>query len=272
LVVSTNSKDVEDIPFHHGVFADIINSPELKNYFEERERAVEGMKSELEKAENAEKALSSYQKKAKESKEETIKRKKGLSLGMEKVVFVDPMYISVDKTEGLTFEASEQKLVNFSNDLTEISAKAGLSSEVLAPKIFTSADVEKYNNMAAINFWIGERLDHDEINIIPLESEYATKVAEQYGTNNFVFSGVYSFKEKKENIGIAILSILLVYTAPYGIWYLVKPNWNTYYYTLVYDVTNGKCKMDEVLEFNMKDNRSLVKSQMYDLMIQMKRK
>lgn len=261
-------KDVEEIPFHYAVFNDLIEQSDFKHYFSESEERAKKKKEKEEEKINRENAMTSKQK----NKKERDKSKHGLSLGLDKVVFVDPFYLSIDNTQGNFLENSENKLVNFSNDLTDLSGKAGLNSDVLAPKIFTSADVEKYNNMASVNFWIGERLDHVNIDLIPLETEYVMEVSEKYNTNHFVFSGILAYKEPKDNIGLAILSILTIYTSPWGIYQLAKPNWNTSYYTMVFNVENGDCYMNEQLDFNMKDNRSLIKSQMYDLMLQMKKK
>lgn len=264
-------KKVEQISFQYTAFADYIDSKEFADMYEEIEDKVEKDKRNKKQEEEADEKLSASQKRSREAKEEKEIRKKGKALGLNKVVFVDPFYLSVDNTKGSTLENSEQKQINFSKDVTEVSEKAGLKTDILTPKIFTHSDVDKYNQLAAVNFWISERLDHENIKMIPLESEYISTVSDDFGTKNFAFSGILSFKEKKDQIALALLSIITVYTAPWGIYYILSPNWNTYFYTLVFNVETGDCYMNEQLEFDMKESRSLLRSQLYDLFIQMKR-
>jgi hypothetical protein len=107
--------------------------------------------------------------------------------------------------------------------------------------------------------------------MIPLETEFVDDLIKESGTNKILFSGVYTYREPKQNIGWAIIACIIPYTLPFGIVYLAKPNVHTYYYTLVFDLENGDCNLNETVDFNISVKRGIVKSGSYVQMLQIKR-
>jgi len=269
--VEKTTIDPKHHEFHYGTFSDLIENPEFIGFMNEMSKLAEEEKSDKNEKEKIESKLTSYQKNQKEMMDRQKRIKKGVSLGIDSVIIVDPFYFELDRRRAIAMVDSEKKLVNFSVDIKDLAQKAELNTQIIAPKLFTESAVADYNNMSLFNFWVGERLDHENIDIIPLESEYAVVATDHLGTNKIIYSGVFSFREQKDNIGWAILASIVPYTAPFGIYYLAKPNVHTYYYTLLFDVETGVCQMNETIHFNMEDKRGMIRSCIYDLMLQIKR-
>lgn len=254
--------------FYQGVFNDLILNDDFKNYVVLMESEAKLNRNSIVRGVELEDENKVETKKKSKSKEEEERER--LNLGLEKVLIVDPFYFHVDRRKTFSILDSEEKLVNFSVDMDELSKKAGIENKMLAPKLFKEMDVNDYNDMAAINFWAGERLDHHNVRMIPLETDYIEPVVNIHGTNTVLFSGIYTYREKKSNIGLAVLASIFIYTAPFGIAYLAKPNMHTYYYTLLFNIENGNCYINETKHYNMNGKRGLIRSNIYDLMLQLK--
>lgn len=266
--------DPQNLEFHYTAFGDLMEDENFKNYMKKMEESAKNNKESLVRGESfREEGVERNYKKEREErdKEASIRKRKGVSLGVDTIIIVDPFYLEVDNRKGLSIVDSEKKLVNFSVDLDELSKQAGLVNQMLSPKLFNENDLKKYNQMSLLNFWAGERLDHNNIRMIPLETEFVDDLIEENGTNKILFSGVYTYREPKHNIGWAIIACIIPYTLPFGIAYLAKPNVHTYYYSLVFDLENGDCNLNETVDFNISDKRGIVKSGVYDLMLQIKR-
>lgn len=263
--------DPENHEFYFGLFTDIIDDPEFKNYVKSIETIAAEEKEREKEKEKIESKLTYYQKNQKELTEKQQRRKKGVALGIDTLIIVDPFYFELDRRREISVVNSEKKLVSFSVDIKELSGQAGITSTMIAPKLFTESDVANYNRMSLFNFWAGERLDHENIDIIPLETEYAAEAAKEIGTQKIMYSGVFSYTEMKDHVGWAIVATIIPYTAPFGLYYLLKPNTHTLYYTLVFDIETGICNLNESIHFNMDDKRGMIKSSIYDLMLQVKK-
>jgi len=151
-----------------------------------------------------------------------------------------------------------------------------LESEILSAKKFNSGDAESYNNLAAFNDWVGERMDHDnsseKLNIIPSETEYALIASNNVGTEYISYSGVVIYKEKKDNIGGTLLYTIIIYPLlPLGIYYAVTPSYYSYYYTMVYSVKTGKKVINKIYEMKIKANEGNINSFMYQTMVDMQK-
>ncbi len=273
-VVKQREATKEEVIFHLLAFADVLDDPELKNMFASAQIAAD-MKADLAaEKEGSSKKMSEYEyRKQQKQQKKQYKKGEAPNLGIDSVVFVDPFFFEVDERKGLRLVKSEAKLLQFSQQIGENASLAGLNYQILDPKKFAENEVDRFNDMAAINDWIGERLDHEEVEMIPLESEYATPVAEKYGTDHFCYTGVFSYKQQRENRGsIILVSILYFPILPFGIYYAMSPIYETNYYTLVYNVKTGKQEMSHVVTMKSKSKKGYLDSQMYDVMKRMKNK
>lgn len=270
---TSTTVDPAKMEFQKYVFTSLIDDADFSSYFVSIKEKAEKVKAEKKQEEALDSKLTYYQKQAKERAKKQERKSKGVRLGLDKIVVVDPFYFTLDNRKKIRFESSELKLVNFSNDLQNVGQKTGLEVDVIAPKLFNAEDVDKYNEMCLLNDWVGERLDHENRNMIPLNSDYMYALADKHNTDYFMYTGVYSYKVPKENVGAILLAGIVLYpTLPIVIAYLVSPNRYTMYYSLMFNVRNGDCILNENIQFKSKDSRGTLQSMMYDLMLQINRK
>ncbi len=202
-------------------------------------------------------------------------KRHGFALGIDKVVVVDPFFFIIDERKGLQLMDSEKELIDFNHQITQCADQSNLESEILFPKSMNGNDVDRYNHMALMNDWVGEKLSHEDsgVEMIPIQTEQTSVLADIYGTDYFCYTGVFTTKQKRGGTGSAImLGILLYPILPFVIVRAFTPLRNTFYYFLMYNMRTGTTKW--VLEKNIKrsaDN-GYVNSLMYDTMSQIKAK
>ena len=269
-VVETKKSDASK--YYMLAFADIQDRADVKSMFDAAEnKAAE--KEALEKAEKEKRAkMSSYQIRKEEQDKKTNNRKQGLALGIDTVVYVDPFYYAEDDRHGLKLIQSETQQLEFSAEIRENAMYSGLNIDLLNPKSFSANDVDKYNDMATVNDWMGERLDHDdEMEMLPLETDRMMEVSKKYNTTHFCYTGIYTYKQKRDNRGTIILFSILCYPIlPFGVAYALTPEHHTYYYTLMYDVQTGKPDIIRTIHLKSKAKKGYINSIMYDMMQQIK--
>jgi hypothetical protein len=269
-VVETQKSDASK--YYMLAFADIQDRPDVKKMFDDAENSA-AEKDAAEKAEKERRAkMSSYQVRKEEQDKKSNNRKEGLALGIDTVVYVDPFYYAEDDRHGLKLIQSETQQLEFSAEIRENAMYSGLNIDLLNPKSFTANDVDKYNDMATVNDWMGERLDHeDELDMLPLETDRMMEVSKKYNTTHFCYTGVYTYKQKREGRGTIILFSILCYPIlPFGIAYALTPEHHTYYYTLMYDVKTGKPDIIRTIHLKSKSKKGYINSIMYDMMVQIK--
>jgi hypothetical protein len=270
---ATETKKSDASKFDLLAFGDILDRPDVKQLFATAENSA-AEKEAVKKAEQDKlDKMSSYERRKMEQKKNSSQKKEGLNLGIDKVVFVDPFYYMADDRKGLKLIKSETQQLEFSNQIRENAGYSGLNIDLLNPKSFTANDVDKYNDMAIVNDWMGERLDHeDDMEMIPLETDRMMPLVKKYNTTHFCYTGVYTYTQRRENRGsIILLSILCYPILPIGIAYALTPEHDTYYYTLMYDVTTGNVDVKNTVHLKSKSKDGYINSIMYDMMLQIKR-
>jgi hypothetical protein len=256
--------------FHLNAFADIINDPELKKQFDAAESEAKSLKAKKEAEDKKYKSLSDYERRKKEN--EDLKANKRVQLGVNKMIIIDPFYFSADDRGGLKILDSEQKLVEFNGQIKKCSQKAGLDAQVISSKSFTESDVELYNDMSLMNSWVTEKMDHEHVDMIPLEGDFVNGLIQKYGTKYFCFTGLLSYKDHREGAaGLIIAGIVLYPLFPIALYMAASPINRTYYYTLLYDVEKGEAVLMRNVKLNAKSNKGYVNSIMYDQMLQIKK-
>lgn len=167
-------------------------------------------------------------------------QRKGYSLGIDKVVFVDPFFFKADERSGLKLEDSEKELMEFKGQIEDCADACKLEHEVLFPKAMSAYDMDKYNTMAMMNDWVGEKLSHEsnDLDIIPLETEYTAALSDTYGTDYFCYTGVFTSKMRRPGAWSTVIGCIILYPLlPLALVRAFTPLRQTYYYFLLY---NGK--------------------------------
>ncbi|MCA6363331.1 MAG: M48 family metallopeptidase [Bacteroidetes bacterium] len=255
--------------FHLLAFADILEQKEVKALFENAEARASERKEAEKKEELALSKMSAYEKRKAKEKAENYT---GQSLGLKKVLVIDPFYFAADERKGLHLLESDDKKRQLTQQIIENARYANLEVELFDPKTFTADDVDKYNDLAMLNDWISERMQHDEIEILPASGEMADQVARKHNAEDIYIAGVFSYKQPRSNRGSILLVCLFLYPAlPFAIVYALTPEQDTYFFSLVYNLHYGTQRMKRVIHMKSKSRNGYINSQMYDLMLQIKR-
>jgi len=209
-----------------------------------------------------------------EEEEEEIKKNYNKNkISAKKVLFIDPMYYSVDERQGVKLENSEDLKYKFYDQITRIGALTELETEVLSPKQCEVGEYEKMNHLSVCNDWAEEINDlsdvHKHLNFIPSQSEYMKNVSEVYGTDNIAFTGVVDFNIKKRGMGI-LAAAVVPYAWPFLAGYLLSDKHEVYYYTFIYDAASGDVKVDKIYFMNRKPMEANINSYMYEMFSIMK--
>ena len=195
------------------------------------------------------------------------------TLGIDKIVIVDPFYMKLDmrKKDNVSYFSGEAKQKEFSKLLEGNANRLRLEYEILDPNSFDESDMEKYNDLSFINDWVAERLTHGDFDSpIVLNNEFKQELLKKFGTNYFMWTGAISTHEKKENLGLYILGCFIPYTLPFCIGYVVTPKYDTYFYSIVFDIQSGKIVLFNEHTIDMNDKESVLNSVIYDTFYQVK--
>lgn len=261
--------------FHHEYIYTSSNIAEIELWFEEAKTIIE----QEDAKEDEYDGMSYYERRKAEKKAEKENKKlvyKNADINTSKIVFVDPDYFVVDERKGQKLENAEKKRYDFYQQVDRVANKAGIEYEILSPKVFNTNDADKYNDLAKINDWVGEKMMHEDIKkswiIIPSESEYVSYLKNEYNTDIFIYTGVLQYKEKRANVASTLITSILFYPLlPYGIYYAATPINYTYYYNLFYNVSEDRNLLNTVKILKIKSSKGVINSSMYDMLTQIKK-
>ncbi len=215
--------------------------------------------------------------KKEKAKAQRIHRKKGYALGIDKIVMVNPWYAKIDqrKKKPVNYMASESAELALNNQIMKNAERAKLEVDLLGDHSFTSTDVQKFNDYVFLKNWFRERAEHleAEVPMENLEAEQVQALVARYGTKYYCWSGLVDVREKKRGAGLVLFYTAIVYPLlPFGVYYAVTPDYNTYYYSLVFDITTGKPVFTDIQYIDRKNNRDILNSTVYNTFYQLKKK
>lgn len=121
-------------------------------------------------------------------------------LGIDKVIFLDPFYMSVKNSHGnetVKFYESEEKQQVLAAIQKKCADRLKLDYTMVTTKGLLEGDITKYNENAILNDWLGERFSHGDNNSeLVTSSEYIEGLVEKLGTPYVAWSGIYHSKGK----------------------------------------------------------------------------
>ncbi|MCY7410241.1 MAG: hypothetical protein LH473_08205, partial [Chitinophagales bacterium] len=205
------------------------------------------------------------------------KKKNGhqdFAIGIKKVVIVNPLYLIVDETskDPLKFEAAEELKLDLQSQINSCSDAVGLQIEYLETMILDETNTAKFNDLAILNNWISEELDHEDVPVINSNNKEMMSLIHKYNTDHFAWIGVINFHEKKQYVvGKLILSAIYFPVLPFTIAWAVKPKYNTVIFTMVANGETGEFEMEYANSIKANDVTSIKKSNLYYIFQQMKK-
>ena len=202
--------------------------------------------------------------------------KKGKALGVEKLVVVNPFYLSIDarKKDAIQLLRTEEKETYFTDALDRISKKADLPTTLLSVSNLSSGDLDKFNDIAQINNYLGQQIDHYDMSLTPgYRQNEINAIAEKYGTDYFLWTGVISLRESNKKAWLAAgVSAIIPYLLPFTLPNALTPKYDMLYYAILFDVKTGRRSIIKMDYFDKKDSKMILNAHIYDVFHQIKAK
>ncbi len=203
------------------------------------------------------------------------KQKDGEALGLDRVVFVTPIYKKYDQRRkgGAAYLDSESKSEQYNGMINEMAEKVGLEAEILELHELEPGQVDQFNDIVLLQAWISDNLwNEEDMHMVSIYQEDVKYLKEKYGTEYFVLNGVLSMIKQRpmqKTLG-ALLLIGYIIPSPIGIYMLIKPEYGAYYFNLVMNLNTGDPAMEEFRVIRQKDRDFVLKSQIFYSLLQMK--
>jgi len=195
-------------------------------------------------------------------------------LGVDDIVIVNPAYYKIDETKNnpIKYEAAEKSRVALREKINESGDVLNLDIEYLDHNFLKDTEAKKFNDLAVLNAWLAEELEHldSDADMINSMQEEFEAVAEKYGTDHFAWIGIVSFKEPEENVGSKLLACILYPLIPFIVADLVTPNYSTFFFTLVANAETGNFEMEFYNNTNLNDKEAVQTSNIFYIMQQIK--
>ncbi|MGB1242521.1 MAG: M48 family metallopeptidase [Chitinophagales bacterium] len=194
----------------------------------------------------------------KERKEE---RKKGKSLGIDKIVFINPTYIHINarKETPYRYIESEQTQKKLNGWIKQVGKKLDLETNILDLRNLSKSkdNINIYQDITILTEWVDEHLSH---NMFMINSNYdeILALADKYGSDYFSYAGVLSYKRKKRPNTRSILTY--------------RTKYECLHFNLVFDIRQNKKILTETNLTRYQDNDIIIRQNIYWAMLQMKRK
>ena len=202
--------------------------------------------------------------------------KKGKRLGIDKIVLVNPFYLSLDERKGgiVQFFRSEKKQSEFRKAIKELAEKSDLDAVVLDVTDLSRKDVDKFNDIAEINQYFGQQMNHYNFSLTPGYNQKAVnEIAEKYNTDYFLWTGVISLHEKNRGAwGAVAATLIMPPLLPFSIANAVTPKYDMLYYAILYDVKTGRRSIIKMDFYDKRDNNTILNAHIYDVFHQIKSK
>jgi hypothetical protein len=197
----------------------------------------------------------------------------GFALDADKVVLVSPTYAKLDlrKHQRHRFLRSETAKAKFIAQIRQSAHMLSLKTELLDRSELGADQIERFNDMVFLNEWMDKRLMQLDVGMINLDQQRVDDIIERYDTRYFSWTGVINHRESRPFTYWQLLYVLIPPAIPLAIYYMARPNYDTYYYNITFDLESGQPVLVNYNNYRKRDARDLINSSIYDSLWQMKR-
>lgn len=195
-------------------------------------------------------------------------------LGLEKVIFINPLYRRYDERKpGTDFSiASEQGKFELMGYIPEIAELAGLEYEILDPGSLEADQMDRFNDLALLRNWVSEELAEEASQ--PMLNLYQNEVmllSEKYGTPYFAFNATMDYTTRKHRLSVMFYTAAsFIYPlAPLTLYKLFQAKNKLLYVNWVWNIETGELVLDETRYIRDKTRPATLKSMLYYSFLQM---
>jgi hypothetical protein len=204
------------------------------------------------------------------------KRFKGL--GIDKMVFVNPIYFSVDETSTtkVQYLESEAQQHVFSNTLKEMSQRTGLDAQVLDKKDLVKSGTDMFNDLSVLNAYMDEcylhEKDDEDMHFINYLSDDLQAIPAKYGSKYFCWTWMVELREKKELEPATYCFCIIPPLIPFIAVDALRKSNNTYFYAATVNLENGQRVNTSLNHYKYRSREDINRSAIYDLLYRFKHK
>ncbi len=219
-LLSDNNISEADQGFHYYALYDVVANGEFI--------------SELKSIRNA------YDESENENETVYLDDRKSHNLGVDSIVIFDPFLMTYNVNGRKNLEKSEAKKIELNFMYLDAYPNLDLERNLIDSKDLTKYEVNKYNDIGQIYNWAEEVTIHEDLDMISSSHDRMVNIKQEYGTSNFLFSGISLYKSRKEMTGVHWLGILFVYTIPIVALDLLIVHHNIDYSAVLIDAESDK--------------------------------
>ena len=197
----------------------------------------------------------------------------GFSVDAKKVVVVSPTYAKLDlrKKQKHKFLRSETAKRKFIAQINKTSELLKLDVDVLDQSALDSTQANTFNDIVFLNEWVDQRFTQADVGMVNQPMQHVNEIIEKYGTEYYTWTGVINYRESKPLMYFYLLYALIPPAIPFAIYYLARPNYDTYYYCITFNLRTGEPVLVNFNNYRKRDARDMINSSVYDSFWQMKR-
>lgn len=248
--------------FIHYAFGDFLDNPDFQTLLEKCKKVKE---KKYEDMENDSNNSSVWQPR-------TFKNSQGnYALGEKKILVINPFYLKLNKgfKEPLLVK-TEKAQTEFNEIIKEVTKLLKLKVVMLDSDNLSKKDVDKFNDLVVIQEWFGQQMENeDDFQMIPFNQERINAIAEKYGVDTFVWTGLMTGKSSKNSWEL-IGQLIFIPTS--WLYTLATPKGESILFSLALDANSGAPRMAVFDFFKKVDHKDILKQRLYDIFWQIQHK
>lgn len=201
-------------------------------------------------------------------------QKRGLQLGIDRIVIVNPRFLEIDEKKGFQtdFISSEYSQMELRTQIRMLSVKAGLDAVVLDVEDISSSESELFNDIRYLNEWFAHQNFTSELTLTPgYQQAIIDSIADKYQTDYFLMLGVLTVKQDlSPSVLNGAMALMFFPLLPVAIKNTLE-NHTMIYYALLFDVKTGRRQVVKYDGFDARKTRLWVDARLYDTFLQIKK-
>ncbi len=204
-------------------------------------------------------------------------RLKGLQLGIDKVVMVQPIYKEVDLRSKIPVQylASESSMQDYKSIIADMAQRNDVSLTYLENRSLEAGDVQTFNDVATMVGWFNHYLSEEDANVemANFSQGEVDELIERYGTKYFAWNALITLTTRltaAQKMGYIMVGLVYLPALPFLIVKVAKPIKKTMFVTLVFDLETSDLVMENYRILKAKDKRGITKATLFDIFYQIK--
>jgi hypothetical protein len=188
----------------------------------------------------------------------------------DNVVLVDPYLVYHSFRNEENFEQAELNKIEVANLLSQDYPKLELNTTLIDSKQLNEENVAQYNEIGLIFQWMQEIVEHDEIGMISSSNDLMETVSTKYGTEHFVFTGFFGYKDRKKPTSWRLAGLAFFPLIPLVILNLVIVQDNLQIVTVSVNSSTDQIEFSSSEDFAMYGSPKVIEVYIYDLLYRLK--